>query len=91
MIEIGLDVGSMTVKAVVFEAGKKDIIWKDYTRHNGRQAETLLDMLTRIMEWSRQARPPQSPDGLDKLDDRVAHPRAPVPPCESLPCRIAIT
>jgi len=44
----GVDVGSTTVKAVVLELGTNTIIWKDYQRHETRQAEMLLDFLRRM-------------------------------------------
>ncbi len=40
---VGLDIGSTTVKAVVMDEGK--IIWRDYQRHNTRQAETARQLL----------------------------------------------
>ena len=40
---VGLDIGSTTVKAVVVDEGK--IIWRDYQRHNTRQAETARQLL----------------------------------------------
>jgi predicted CoA-substrate-specific enzyme activase len=43
---IGLDVGSTTVKAVVVEDGR--VRWKDYQRHNTRQAEKVLELLARM-------------------------------------------
>ncbi|MCB2204258.1 CoA activase [bacterium] len=46
---IGLDVGSTTVKAVVQRRGDEEILWKDYRRHETRQAETVLDFLRRIL------------------------------------------
>jgi len=46
MLIIGLDVGSTTVKAVVMENG--EIRWQDYARHNTRQAEMVLEFLSRI-------------------------------------------
>ena len=45
---IGLDVGSTTVKAVVVDARTDAIVWLDYRRHETRQAEKVLDFLTRI-------------------------------------------
>jgi activator of 2-hydroxyglutaryl-CoA dehydratase len=41
-----IDVGSTTVKAVLTEDGK--IVWRDYQRHNTRQAEKVLDLLGRM-------------------------------------------
>ena len=43
---VGLDAGSTTVKAVVMEGGRR--LWRDYQRHNTRQAELVLDFLTRM-------------------------------------------
>ena len=45
---IGIDVGSTTVKAVVMEADSGRIIWKDYQRHETKQAEKVLSFLKRI-------------------------------------------
>jgi predicted CoA-substrate-specific enzyme activase len=42
----GMDVGSTTVKAVVMEDGKS--LWRDYGRHNTKQAETVLGYLSRM-------------------------------------------
>lgn len=46
MKHVGLDIGSTTVKAVVMEDGK--IIWRDYQRHDTRQAEKVLEFLERL-------------------------------------------
>ncbi|MDH3287425.1 MAG: activase [Betaproteobacteria bacterium] len=46
MKTVGMDVGSTTVKAVVVEDGKP--LWRDYRRHNTKQAETVLDFLERM-------------------------------------------
>ena len=43
---IGMDVGSTTVKAVVMQDGRS--LWRDYKRHNTRQAEMVLEFLGRI-------------------------------------------
>jgi predicted CoA-substrate-specific enzyme activase len=48
--EIGLDVGSTTVKAVAKAVGEDRILWQDYRRHETKQAETALQFLTRIEE-----------------------------------------
>lgn len=42
----GMDVGSTTVKALVMEDGKP--LWRDYQRHNTKQAETVLEYLARM-------------------------------------------
>ena len=46
MLIVGLDVGSTTVKASVVEDGA--VRWKDYKRHNTKQAEMVLEFLGRI-------------------------------------------
>ncbi|MDB6012046.1 MAG: hypothetical protein JWL65_4296 [Gammaproteobacteria bacterium] len=46
MLIVGLDVGSTTVKASVVKNGA--VCWQDYTRHNTKQAETVLEFLARI-------------------------------------------
>lgn len=43
---VGLDVGSTTVKAVLQQDGA--VRWRDYQRHNTRQAETVLAFLGRM-------------------------------------------
>ena len=43
---VGVDVGSTTVKAVVVQDGRP--VWQDYQRHNTRQAEKVLEFLTRM-------------------------------------------
>ncbi|MHC4732652.1 MAG: BadF/BadG/BcrA/BcrD ATPase family protein, partial [Planctomycetota bacterium] len=45
---IGLDVGSTTVKAVVVDAATDEIVWKDYQRHETKQAEKALGFLDAI-------------------------------------------
>ena len=45
---VGIDVGSTTVKAVVVEPESREILWKDYQRHETRQPEMVLDFLVRI-------------------------------------------
>jgi len=46
MLIVGLDVGSTTIKASVEENGV--VLWQHYTRHNTKQAEMVLEFLTRI-------------------------------------------
>jgi len=43
---VALDVGSTTVKAVAIENG--EVRWRDYQRHDSRQAEKVLEFLDRI-------------------------------------------
>ncbi len=42
----GVDVGSTTVKAIVMENDR--VLWKDYERHNTKQAERVLEFLARM-------------------------------------------
>jgi predicted CoA-substrate-specific enzyme activase len=44
----GLDVGSTTVKAVVVDVSRDQIVWRDYQRHETRQPEKLLEFLRRM-------------------------------------------
>jgi len=46
MLIVGLDVGSTTVKASVVQDG--EVRWKDYKRHNTKQAEMVLEFLGRM-------------------------------------------
>src|SRR5271169_376331 len=48
-LAIGMDVGSTTVKAVVFEPASREILWSDYKRHNTKQPEYVLAMLETIL------------------------------------------
>jgi predicted CoA-substrate-specific enzyme activase len=48
-LAIGMDVGSTTVKAVVFDPTSKEILWSDYQRHHTKQPEYVLSMLETIM------------------------------------------
>ncbi len=43
---VGMDVGSTTVKAVAVADGRT--LWRDYRRHNTRQAETVAEFLGRM-------------------------------------------
>ena len=45
---LGLDVGSTTVKAVVVDAARDAVVWRDYQRHETRQPEKVLEFLRRI-------------------------------------------
>jgi activator of 2-hydroxyglutaryl-CoA dehydratase len=47
---VGLDVGSMTVKAIVVDAATDKTIWQDYQRHETRQPEKVLEFLRRMEE-----------------------------------------
>ena len=44
-IYLGIDVGSTTVKAVAIDPVSDEIIWKDYQRHEAKQAEKVLEYL----------------------------------------------
>lgn len=45
---IGVDVGSTTVKAVAVDPTTSAIVWSDYQRHETRQAEKALELLTAL-------------------------------------------
>jgi len=45
---VGLDIGSTTVKAVVVDAAKDEVLWRDYQRHETKQPEKTLEFLRRI-------------------------------------------
>jgi predicted CoA-substrate-specific enzyme activase len=45
---IGMDVGSTTVKAVVVDIEKDEILWQDYQRHESKQQEKVLEFLKHI-------------------------------------------
>ncbi len=45
---IGLDVGSTTVKAVVVDPIKDEVLWQDYQRHETKQPEKVLEFLQQI-------------------------------------------
>jgi len=47
-IFIGIDVGSTTVKCVVVDSITLEILWSCYQRHETRQAEKVLELLTEI-------------------------------------------
>ena len=55
-LAIGMDVGSTTVKAVVFDPSTKEILWSDYQRHNTKQPEYVLAMLETIADGERSPR-----------------------------------
>ncbi len=46
MAVLGVDIGSTTVKAVLVQDDK--VLWRDYQRHNTRQAEKVLEFLKRL-------------------------------------------
>ncbi|PJB40325.1 MAG: CoA activase [Deltaproteobacteria bacterium CG_4_9_14_3_um_filter_63_12] len=56
---IGIDVGSTTVKAVVVDPNSLEILWSDYQRHETRQAEKCLELLTVIHDAFPGLRPEQ--------------------------------
>ncbi|MDR3201234.1 MAG: acyl-CoA dehydratase activase, partial [Spirochaetales bacterium] len=47
---IGLDVGSTTAKAVVVNAGQREILFRRYTRHNAQQCETVCALLEEVFK-----------------------------------------
>ncbi len=46
MLTVGLDIGSTTVKAAVSRGG--EVVWRDYKRHNTKQAEMVHEFLERM-------------------------------------------
>src|SRR5262245_58403837 len=56
-VVLGIDVGSTTVKAVVLDPTTLEILWCDYQRHQTKQPEKVLELLTTIeSELPRSAR-----------------------------------
>jgi predicted CoA-substrate-specific enzyme activase len=47
-LNLGIDVGSTTVKAVAIDPANDKIVWKDYQRHETNQAGKVLEYLKRI-------------------------------------------
>ena len=47
-IKIGFDIGSTTVKGVVWDEKDQKILWADYQRHETKQREKVYEFLTRI-------------------------------------------
>ncbi len=47
ILQLGIDVGSTTVKAVLLD-DNGNVLWKDYKRHNARQPELVLDILNTL-------------------------------------------
>ena len=47
-VVVGIDVGSTTVKAVVLDPSTLAIIWSDYQRHQTKQPEKVLELLSVI-------------------------------------------
>jgi activator of 2-hydroxyglutaryl-CoA dehydratase/predicted nucleotide-binding protein (sugar kinase/HSP70/actin superfamily) len=45
---VGVDIGSTTIKGVVMDASSGAVAWRDYQRHEARQAEKALDLLRRM-------------------------------------------
>ncbi|MFH1809310.1 MAG: BadF/BadG/BcrA/BcrD ATPase family protein [Pseudomonadota bacterium] len=45
---VGLDIGSTTVKTVVVERASRQILWRDYRRHEARQLDVAADMIERL-------------------------------------------
>jgi predicted CoA-substrate-specific enzyme activase len=45
---IGLDIGSTTIKAVVTQGVGREVVWRDYRRHDTKLGERAIDFLSRI-------------------------------------------
>ncbi len=50
MLNLGIDVGSTTVKTVVTDPEHGRVLFSKYVRHNARQRETLMSLLVEIGE-----------------------------------------
>jgi len=48
LIDVGIDVGSTTVKVVACRANGDDILFRRYIRHKGRQAEVLAGVMEEL-------------------------------------------
>ncbi|HFC54443.1 MAG TPA: CoA activase [Gammaproteobacteria bacterium] len=48
--QMGLDVGSTTIKGVVSDTGSGKVVWKRYRRHDGRQGRQVLAFLEEILQ-----------------------------------------
>ena len=48
VLTLGIDVGSTTVKLVAVDANSQEILWSNYQRHETKQAEKVLEMLTAV-------------------------------------------
>src|SRR6185295_3465982 len=47
-VVLGIDVGSTTVKAVVLDPTTLEILWSDYQRHQTKQPEKVLELISAI-------------------------------------------
>lgn len=47
---VGIDVGSTTVKLVIVDIDKNEMIYSKYERHNARQEETVLRLINEIKD-----------------------------------------
>ncbi len=47
-LNLGIDIGSTTVKAVVVDSISREILWSDYQRHETRQADKTLELLRAV-------------------------------------------
>ena len=52
MLIVGLDVGSTTVKATVSDGTA--VLWQDYKRHETKQAEMVVEFLSRIEDSAKR-------------------------------------
>ncbi len=57
--QMGLDVGSTTVKAVVIETETGEVAWKQYQRHDGKQGQQVLAFLRDIEQTIDLQQPQQ--------------------------------
>ena len=47
-IKLGIDIGSTTVKAVALDADTNEVLYSEYTRHEAKQLQTVVEILSRV-------------------------------------------
>lgn len=47
-VKLGIDIGSTTVKAVALDAETGKVVYSEYTRHEAKQLQTVLQVLARV-------------------------------------------
>jgi predicted CoA-substrate-specific enzyme activase len=49
-LRLGLDIGSTTIKVLLFDADRKRILWSRYSRHYADVFQTLYTLVTEVLE-----------------------------------------
>ena len=49
-LRLGIDIGSTTVKTVVYDTSKDEILFQKYMRHHAEQRKTVVKLLEEIMK-----------------------------------------